>query len=209
MQYDTSSDHKLALAERHAGLGVWDLDLKNSTVHYSSHWKSQLGYEPTEVPDHTTVWRDRVHPDDLQPMVHALTEHLEGRQPAYEQEFRLRAADGHYRWVLSRGSVVSRDADGRPLRAVGTLIDLTRRRADAETDGNEAVRRAEIALLHKVSQELRSPLNAVLGFAQLALQDTAIEQQRVYAAHIEQAGWQLLKRIDDLLRDLPPEKAPG
>jgi PAS domain S-box-containing protein len=201
------SENRLGLAEQHAGFGVWDLDIAHATVHYSPHWKAQLGYAPTDTADTTATWRGRVHPDDLQPMVDALNAHLGGHTPDYEHEFRLRAADDHYRWVLSRGCVVERDADGRALRAVGTLVDLTRRQAQSEVDGAEAVRRAEVAMLRRVSQELRSPLNAVLGFAQLALHDSAIEQQRVYAAHIEQAGWQLLKRIDELLsRQSPPEK---
>jgi signal transduction histidine kinase len=178
-------------------------------VHYSPHWKAQLGYTPTDTPDTTATWRSRVHPDDLQPMLDALNAHLSGSVPAYEHEFRLRAADDSYRWVLSRGCVVERDAGGRALRAVGTLVDLTRRQVQAGIDGAEAVRRAEVALLHKVSQELRSPLNAVLGFAQLALHDSAIEQQRVYAAHIEQAGWQLLKRIDEIMRTLPSCQPKG
>jgi PAS domain S-box-containing protein len=200
------SEHRLGLAEQHAGFGVWDLDVARGTVHYSPHWKAQLGYAPVEAREATAVWRERVHPDDLQAMLDALDAHLGGAQESYEQEFRLRAADGGYRWVLSRGSVVERTADGHALRAVGTLVDLTRRRAQADLDGADAVRRAEIALLNRMNQELRSPLNAVLGFAQLALHDFAVDQQRVYAAHIEQAGWQLLKRIDDLLRDLPPGK---
>lgn len=201
------SEHRLGLAEQHAGFGVWDLDVARATVHYSPHWKAQLGYAPTDTPDTTATWRGRVHPDDLQPMVDALNAHLGGRTPDYEHEFRLRAADDSYRWVLSRGCVVERDADGRALRAVGTLVDMTRRQAQATLDGAEAVRRAEVAMLHRISQELRSPLNAVLGFAQLALHDSALEQQRIYAAHIEQAGWQLLKRIDDLMRPVPPAES--
>jgi len=130
------------MALRNAGFGVWDLDLLQQTVNYSPEWKVMLGYDGMDAPDSTVTWRGRVHPADLAPMLETLSAHLKGSSPGYECEFRLRAADGIYRWVLSRGRVVERDAQGQALRAVGTLADLTdRRQADvlrAERDRGQA-----------------------------------------------------------------------
>jgi len=124
-----------------------------------------------------------------------------------EQRERLRAADGRYRIVLSRGRVVARDAAGRALRAVGTLTDLTdRRQAEQERlqlDRAEAASRAKLAVLGHVSHDLRTPLNAVLGFAQLLRQDlgtSEVERQREYLAGIERAGWELLDLIERMLQ---------
>ncbi|NEL81200.1 MAG: PAS domain-containing protein, partial [Xanthomonas perforans] len=50
--------------------------------------------------------------------------HLDGRTDTYTAEFRLRQHDGQWRWILDRGRVVSRTADGRPLRMVGTHTDV-------------------------------------------------------------------------------------
>ncbi|HZE91123.1 MAG TPA: PAS domain-containing protein, partial [Rhizobacter sp.] len=183
---------------------VWDLDVRSQKVHYSPQWKAMLGYEDTDVADSTDTWRSRVHPDDLQPMLAALTQHLDGRDLAYEMEFRLRAADGTYRWVLSRGRVVERADDGRALRAVGTLTDLTHRHhaecQRVEQDAAAAGHRAQKEFLARMSHELRTPLNAVLGFAQLLshqIGSPAVNEQREYIAHIEEAGWHLLHMIDD------------
>lgn len=199
-------EQRWRLALQNAGFGVWDLDVPRGLVHYSPQWKALLGYAQDEGPDTTATWRSRVHPDDLPYMLEALTRHLQGEDASYETEFRLKAVDGSYRWVLSRGRVVARDADGRPLRAVGTLVDLTdRRQAElmrAERDHAEAASRAKTEFLGRMSHELRTPLNAVLGFAQLLNQPggaTDPEQQRRYVQHIERAGWQLLRMVDNVL----------
>ncbi|MET0208344.1 MAG: PAS domain-containing sensor histidine kinase [Burkholderiaceae bacterium] len=194
------------LALQTAAFGVWDLDVPAGEVHYSPEWRSMLGYGDAAEPDAIAVWRARVHPDDLQPMVDALNAHIDGRSESYEKEFRLRAADGRYLWVLSRGRLVERDAAGRPLRMVGTLIDLTdRREAESirsERDRAEAASRAKTQFLSRMSHELRTPLNAVLGFAQLLhgrLGSADLEAQRRYVREIEKAGWHLLTLIDDVL----------
>lgn len=199
-------EQRWGLAEQSAGFGIWDLDLVQGVVQYSAQWKAMLGYAPTETADSTEVWRSRVHPEDLPAMLQALNAHVAGLQAAYQHEFRLRAANGHYRWVLSRGRVVEHSAQGAPLRVVGTLTDLTdRRQEEAERLVNERAKAAQSAqseLLSRMSHELRTPLNAVLGFAQLLAarmgQDN-LDEQRRYLSHIEEAGWQLLGMVDDVL----------
>ena len=79
--------------------------------------------------------------------------------------------DGQWKWILSRGIVISRDAAGRPLRMVGTHTDITgAKQAEAlrfERDRAAAADQAKSHFLSRVSHELRTPLNAILGFAQL------------------------------------------
>lgn len=195
------------LAIRNAGFGVWDLDPRQQTVHYSPQWKAMLGYGDRDERDSTSTWRARVHPDDREPMLQALQAHLQGRSAAYEKEFRLRAADGQYRVVLSRGRVVARDESGQALRVVGTLTDLTDRLAAEhrrlDLDRAAAASQAKLAVLANVSHDLRTPLNAVLGFAQLLRQDLGtpdVERQREYLAGIERAGWELLEKIERMLQ---------
>jgi PAS domain S-box-containing protein len=199
-------EQRWEMAEQSAGFGVWDLDVANQRVHYSPQWKAMLGYADVDEPDSTQTWRSRVHPDDLQPMLSALNGHLEGAEPSYEKEFRLRTIDGSYRWVLSRGRVVERDEAGQALRAIGTLTDLTTRRhaerMRLERDRAEAASRAKSEFLSRMSHELRTPLNAVLGFSQLLSQKIGgidVHEQRRYVEHIEHAGWRLLEMIDGVL----------
>lgn len=207
MHHDWSQlEQRWSLAVQHAGFGVWDLDVRSDTVHYPPQWKALLGYDDTDERDSTATWRGRVHPEDLAPMLAALTGHLAGRRPTYETEFRLRGADGAYRWVLSRGRVVERDANGQALRAVGTLTDVTVRREVerllAERERARMAQQLRAELLGRVSHELRTPLNAVLGFSQLLSRRIGgedVEDQRRYVELVERAGWRLLRMVDDVL----------
>jgi hypothetical protein len=108
-------------------LGVWDLRLDFETVHYSPPWKLRLGFPEPQRADSTHFWRCRVHPQDLDPMQAAIRAHVRGDQPGYECKFRLRSNGSGYRLMHSRGRVVERGPDGRALRMVGTMIDLTDR----------------------------------------------------------------------------------
>ena len=57
-----------------------------------------------------------------------LNAHLDGKTPFYETEHRLRHKSGDWVWVLVKGRVIKRDADGKPLRACGTHLDITERK---------------------------------------------------------------------------------
>lgn len=108
-------------------LGVWDLRLDLETVQYSPQWKQRLGFPEPHSPDSTHFWRCRVHPADLTEMMAAIRLHAQDQQPGYEARFRLRSNGSGYRLVHSRGRVIERNAEGRAVRMVGTMIDLTER----------------------------------------------------------------------------------
>jgi PAS domain S-box-containing protein len=107
--------------------GVWDWDIRNSTVYFSPVWKAMLGYRDEEIANDMAEWRSRVHPDDLPAAEAAIARHLAGETEHLVVEHRMRHKDGHWLWVLSRGQV-ERDETGEPSRAIGTHIDITERR---------------------------------------------------------------------------------
>lgn len=107
--------------------GVWDLRTELDSVHHSPQWKRLLGFPDPQQADSTHFWRCRVHPGDLDRMLEALSEHADQGQPSYDAVFRLRSNGSGYRRVHSRGRIIERDAQGRALRMVGTMLDLTER----------------------------------------------------------------------------------
>lgn len=118
-------DDVMALAIRGSGTGIWDRDVLTGAIHYSDGWAEILGYRPEEISSRIEDSYQRVHPDDLAYVQATMRDHFEGLTPSYEVEHRLRCRDGSYKWVMSRGRVVSRDEAGQALRMVGTTSDIS------------------------------------------------------------------------------------
>ncbi|MBS3935508.1 MAG: EAL domain-containing protein [Sulfuritalea sp.] len=123
---------RLALALKGADLGLWDRDLATDALVVDARWAGMLGYRPEEAPQDSAAWGRMIHPDDLPLASRELGAHLAGATPQYEAEVRVRAKNGSWRWILTRGGVTERDADGRPLRLTGTHLDVTERHAAQE-----------------------------------------------------------------------------
>ncbi|MBK1689679.1 PAS domain-containing protein, partial [Rubrivivax gelatinosus] len=118
---------RLELALRGADLGLWDNDWRLDHGTVNARWCEILGLPPPDGRDMRAVWLERLHPDDRETVIATERRHLEGRSPSYEAIYRLRHADGRWIWVLDRGKVLLRGADGRPLRMTGTLLDIDKR----------------------------------------------------------------------------------
>ncbi|MGS1031916.1 sensor domain-containing diguanylate cyclase [Burkholderia glumae] len=115
----------VALALKGSGTGIWDRDVAAGEIRYSAEWKAILGYEPHELSHRIEDAVERVHPDDRAYVQAEMRTHLEGGSDRYEVEHRIRCKDGSYKWICSRGKVVSRDLAGRALRMVGATTDIT------------------------------------------------------------------------------------
>ncbi|WP_321785417.1 diguanylate cyclase [Burkholderia pyrrocinia] len=113
----------LALTE--SGTGVWDRHVETGEIHYSPAWEAMLGYAPHELSSRIEDAYERLHPDDVDDVKATMLAHFERRTDSYEVEHRIRCKDGTYKWIRSRGKVISRDGNGRALRMVGTTTDIT------------------------------------------------------------------------------------
>jgi diguanylate cyclase (GGDEF)-like protein/PAS domain S-box-containing protein len=125
------SEERYAVAVQATNDGIWDWDLAGESMHFSDRWKALLGYADAFASDRPDAWFDLVHPDDVGRLRREINLHLAGESMHFENEHRIRHADGSWRWVLTRG-LTTRDADGRPRRITGSLSDITDRRVAQE-----------------------------------------------------------------------------
>lgn len=134
-----AAERRLAYALEGANDGLWDWNIEAGTLFVSPRGYAMLGLEPPREDPTVAEWFAGIHPDDLARVQAALDEHVAGKSPLYQHEFRVRRADATWMWVLARGRVLERDGDGRPLRMVGTFTDISARKATeqalAESEG--------------------------------------------------------------------------
>ncbi len=187
-------DARLLQAIASGDVGIWDVRHELQTVHCSPQWKRRFGFPEPNSPDSTHFWQCRVHPEDLDPMLAAMHQHAIEGQPRYEAHFRLRSTGSGYRRVHSRGRIVERDAEGRPLRGIGIMIDLTDRPATPR-EGLSHGPRGVMA-----GQPIARPFHQLL----LAARDEARELS-LNDAEIARERQRLLSQVEDLLREAVEE----
>ncbi|HSG93199.1 MAG TPA: PAS domain S-box protein, partial [Methylotenera sp.] len=107
-----------------SGEGVWDWSIKDNVVLFSDKLIKMLGYAPAEFKPSFDEWSERIHPDDRQHALSNVELMLNGSKPEYYSQFRMRCKDGSWKWILSRGTIIERDDQGNPIRAVGTHSDI-------------------------------------------------------------------------------------
>jgi PAS domain S-box-containing protein len=173
------SEQRLNYALEAINDGVWDWIVPTGEVYFSPRWQTMLGYEPGELEAHYRSWESHLHPEDKAQAIQALMDHVEGRTPFYEREYRLRTKSGRYIWILDRGRVVERDAQGKALRVTGTHTDITgRKQAEAEIhrlwqelDRTAERERASLTRdLHDNLGQMVTVLQLELGFFKRTLQ---------------------------------------
>jgi PAS domain S-box-containing protein/diguanylate cyclase (GGDEF)-like protein len=152
------SEERYALAAKGANDGLWDWNLENNTIYYSSRWKVMLGYEEDEIGASPDEWINRIHRDDVDRFMDELKAHLDGRTATFRCEYRIRRKSGEILRMVARGVAVRGDVTDR-RRAEERLIH------DALHDALTGVANRTL-MTDRLGQALaRLKRNPALGFA--------------------------------------------
>ena len=138
-----------------------------------------LGYDPQEFAGNYKSWQDLVHPDDSERVKQHHADHFAGLTD-FSIEFRMKEKSGNWHWIHSRGLLIERDAEGKPLRMVGTHSDIqARKRAEEERERL----RAQLAHAQKmecvgrlaggIAHDFSNLMSVILLHADAALADSA------------------------------------
>ncbi|CAK8711743.1 MAG: PAS domain S-box-containing protein [Candidatus Electronema aureum] len=120
------SRRQLALALEVAGLGMWDWHPRRNVLHTNDIFFTMLGWPHDAFQRTNKLWQELMHPEDFIATGAAVQPFLERDDGCCSAEYRLRTADGQWRWIRALGRVIARDAEGRAVRFMGVHIDITR-----------------------------------------------------------------------------------
>ncbi len=198
------AEERLELALRGGDLSLWDWHAETHRMTATSGAATVAGAGDGGLP--AVEWlRNAVHPDDRGLVDGAFRSVFQGESPAIECEFRFQMRNGEWGWVLARGTVVERDAEGRPLRLAGSFQNITRSK-------NAELERHRLELQVRQSQKLESlgvfaggiahdfnnMLTAVLGNLFMLRESLQTPQQQEFAAeaaHAAERGAELVRRL--------------
>lgn len=142
-QLDAERVRLLGIVEG-TGAATWEWNVQTGAAVFNERWAQMLGYTLAELaPISIDTWTRLTHPDDLDASNTLLQKHFSGESELYQCEARMRHRDGHWVWVLDRGRVITRTADGAPILMYGTHQDITERKhMELELVAREATFRA-------------------------------------------------------------------
>jgi diguanylate cyclase (GGDEF)-like protein/PAS domain S-box-containing protein len=121
------SEVRYALISRAANDGIWDWDLPSGKVYYSSRWKEIVGVDSNQRISDVEDWLSRVHPEDVGRLRGEIADHIAGKTPQLDSEYRIRHGDGRYCWMQCR-AIALRNNQGEPIRMAGSQSDITLRK---------------------------------------------------------------------------------
>ncbi len=165
------SEERYAMALMGTRAGIYEWHVPEDRVEVSNHWRSLLGFTPSEL-SHMSLkaFLGMVHPDDLA-RTSAEVQYVVKNQMPYQNEVRLRTKDGSYRWFQDSG-IGKSDAAGNLQVVIGSIIDIHERKLAEEKvlQQNELLAKANKELdyfVYSVSHDLRAPLSSILGLTSI------------------------------------------
>lgn len=122
------NEQRWSFALESGNFAVWDWDIQTDKLKLSKIGKRLFGYHEDETGERMADWAARCHPDDRAHVVACLKDHFRDRAENFSVEFRVLCKDSSWKWLLARGLVVNRAADGKPLRMIGLHSDISERK---------------------------------------------------------------------------------
>lgn len=206
--YKQRSEHFLYAAES-ADVGLWFWDLVKDEIFSTPKCNELFDLKPFDIFELEHFY-SVIHPDDRSRVESEIkASHDEGQE--YNCEYRVIHSDGNIYWIVARGNTFF-DANNKPINMMGSVRDITDQKMAAEElaviyelerkarDEAVKVNKAKDFFLAVVSHELRSPLNAILGWSKILLSQDVDEKTRINALEtIERSAKSQSKLIDDLV----------
>ncbi len=183
-----ASEERLSLIARVIHDVVWDWNLLTDEVWWSDGLEASFGYRKEEVAP-SFQWRHaRVHPEDAERVLREILGVVQSGEKTWTGEYRFRKGDGSYAHILERLRVIS-DATGRPVKMLGSMVDITERKRLEDQFRQAQKMEAVGQLAGGVAHDFNNFLTIITGYSELLLERLGPEDgQRANLEQIKRAG---------------------
>ncbi len=203
-----TSEERLRLAMSAARQGFYDLNVQTGDTVVNDEYATMLGYDPKTFVETNSFWIDRLHPDDLAITTKAYADYIAGKTAEYRVEFRQKTKDNEWKWISSVGKIVEYDRDEKPLRMLGTHVDITEQKlaeADINQKNEELIRMnaTKDKFFSIIAHDLRSPFNGFLGLTQVMVEELpslTLAQIQDIAVNLSKSATNIYRLLENLLQ---------
>lgn len=194
---------KYRYAVENSNIGVWEWDMRTNKIYHSHKAKLIYGYENAEIDLSEIDWKSRIHPEDLEGLLQVVNDHINNVTKEYRSEHRSLCYDGSYKWISDCGKIIEYDDMNRPLRFIGTTIDISQRKQDEEhmtqslnviTNQNKKLTNFAHIVTHNLKEHAGN-FESLLNFYN---ESTTMEEKNDIVKHLSTVSDSLTKTIDNL-----------
>jgi PAS domain S-box-containing protein len=189
-----------------SGVSLWEWNIVEDRVKAGDDFARLHGYRFfSEMPENYSQQIELVHPEDREKIRVQIEDHFAGHTPMFDQEYRVMHVDTkEYGWLNSKGSIIERDLEGKPIRAAGFVFDIQKRKEAEDAlakarDLAEASVRAKRMFLANMSHEIRTPLHAIMGISDQLFATKLSPEQSEKVQIISDSATSLLGIINDVI----------
>ncbi|MES3008609.1 MAG: PAS domain-containing protein [Pseudomonadota bacterium] len=192
------SEQRLTYLVKATSDAIWDWNPNTRELWWSDSLYEMFGYRAEDMGTTGDFWAQCVHPEDRARVVPSIMQAAKGDAGEWRAEYRFQRKDGSYAWVSDR-SIVLRDANGKALRLVGGLSDITARKSLEEQLQQTDRLRAVGQLTGGVAHDFNNLLTVIMGNSELLMDELATQQRLVSIATMirdaAQRGAELTQRL--------------
>jgi signal transduction histidine kinase len=186
-------------------LAVWHIDVQERTITYDSDYRDALDISVIAPGSDVEVFCNNLLPEDKKNIADRMMDLVEGRADHVHVQYQALSPLGDTtHWGETYAVVDKRDADGHPLTIVGTSMRIDKQKEIEQALINarnkaEESDRLKTAFLANISHEVRTPLNAIVGFSEVLAGTTSDDERKQLYEVIRQNNARLLNLFDDMV----------
>src|SRR5712691_1536277 len=175
------SQEDLQIVARATNDAVRDWDVRNGRLRWPQGLENLFGYCRSSIPEEIAFWQEQVQPEDVGRVMASIAEAFAGDDEHWSGEYRFRRVDGTYLLLLER-ALILRDEQGRAVRFVGSLMDVTARKQLKDQLCRSQKMEAFGQLAGGVAHDFSNFLTTILGYSDLILAET--NRKSTIASHV-------------------------